>query len=48
MEQLSFVYSIDTDIPIEFLVNMNDPVVEKYMKCWKEHKDEVVPSILSK
>ena len=48
MEQLSFVYSIDTDIPIEFLVNMNDPVVEKYMKCWKEHKEEVVPSILSK
>lgn len=48
MEQLSFVYSVDVDIPIEFLVNMNDPVVAKYMDCWKAHKEEVVPSILSK
>ena len=27
---------------------MNDPVVAKYMDCWKAHKEEVVPSILSK
>ena len=47
-DQYVFISSLDVKMPVQFLVNTNNPAVKMYMDCLQKHWDKILPIILSK